>query len=81
MIGKEVSIITNSNIRYEGSLISIDGTTQKLTVKSVKQFGTEGRNAKEGKQEYTPPNLDTIYPCVEFTLGLVKSIAMIEKPG
>jgi len=62
-------------------LVSIDSTSNKLTVKQVRQFGTEGRNKAEGKQEYVPPNLDTVYPCVEFTIGLVKSIALIEKPG
>jgi len=27
LIGKDVSIITNSNIRYEGTLISLDSIT------------------------------------------------------
>lgn len=35
LLEKEISIITNSNIRYEGVLVKIDETTQKLTLKGV----------------------------------------------
>jgi small nuclear ribonucleoprotein (snRNP)-like protein len=36
LLDKEISIITNSNIRYEGVLVHIDEATQKLTLRGVR---------------------------------------------
>ena len=77
LVDKEISIITNSNIRYEGILVKIDESTQKLTLKSVKQLGTEGRNAEIGKPEVVPPT-DQVFPYVEFSVKLIKNISCNE---
>ena len=39
----KVSIITKSEIRYEGTLAAINPQQQNLTLKDVRSFGTEGR--------------------------------------
>lgn len=43
-IGARISLISNSNIRYEGTLFTVDPKEATVTLESVKCFGTEGRS-------------------------------------
>ena len=42
-IGSHISLISKSDIRYEGTLYTIDTQESTLALKEVKSFGTEGR--------------------------------------
>lgn len=43
MFNSKVSIITKSEIRYEGTLFQVNPQQQNLALKDVRSFGTEGR--------------------------------------
>ena len=58
IMNSKVSLITNSNIRYEGVMIKIKGVEKKLTLQDVKIMGTEGRNELEGQPEKPAPPED-----------------------
>jgi protein LSM14 len=36
-------LITNAQVRYEGTLVEVDKAERSMKLKSVKSFGTEGR--------------------------------------
>jgi len=42
-VGTKISLITTSDIRYEGILSEISRNDRTITVKSVRSYGTEGR--------------------------------------
>ena len=41
--GSIISLITNAQVRYEGTLISIDRKERSMHLKDVRSFGSEGR--------------------------------------
>ena len=43
VVGKNITLISKSEIRYEGKLDRIDATNSNITLSSVKCHGTEGR--------------------------------------
>jgi protein LSM14 len=52
-IGARISLVSRSEVRYEGILYNISTADSTLALSSVKAFGTEGRR-KDGPQ--VPPN-------------------------
>jgi protein LSM14 len=82
ILNKKVDLITNSNIRYEGVLIQIKTQDQRLLLKDVKSFGTEGRNG--GINEVpTPPADDphNLYAFVEFQIPMIKELYLAKILG
>jgi len=61
-IGCKISLISKSEIRYEGILHDINNVDSSLTVQNVKSYGTEGRK-KVGPQ--IPPSAE-IYDYIVF---------------
>ena len=61
-IGSKISLISKSEIRYEGILHDINNNDSSLTVQNVKSYGTEGRK-KVGPQ--IPPSAE-IYDYIVF---------------
>ena len=79
VIGSKISLITTSNIRYEGILVSIDSKTKVLTLKNVRSFGTEGRN--NGTNEIpAPAESDNSYEFIKFKVELIRSLNILTKP-
>ena len=69
-----VSIITKSEVRYEGTLFNINPAEQTLTLINVKSNGTEGRrpgNEISGSQE--------IFSSIVFKGNDIKDLQVIEK--
>lgn len=82
ILDKKVDLITNSNIRYEGVLIKIKTEDQRLLLKDVKSFGTEGRN--NGVNEVPTPSPDdpnNIYSFVEFQIPMIKELYLAKVQG
>ena len=61
-IGDIVSLITNAEQRYEGTLVVIDREKNTMSMKNVKAWGTEGR--KNGEDEVAPS--DKVLGSVKF---------------
>lgn len=81
ILNKNVDLITNSNIRYEGVLIKIKTEDKRLLLKDVKSFGTEGRN--NGINEVPTPPIDdpnNLYTFVEFQIPLIKELYLTKLP-
>lgn len=80
-VNSKVSLITNSNIRYEGILVQVKTQDKRLLLQNVKSFGTEGRN--NGVNEIPTPAADdpkNFYSLVEFQIPMIKELYIIEKP-
>jgi protein LSM14 len=43
ILGSYISLITKAESRYEGILTEVDREKKTMSLKNVKQFGTEGR--------------------------------------
>lgn len=71
ILNQKVSLITNSNIRYEGVLIYINSQEMKLTLQNVTQYGTEGRNEAQGKPEIPAQPEQNSFPFVEFSMSMI----------
>ncbi|KAL3670451.1 hypothetical protein V7S43_004770 [Phytophthora oleae] len=50
-IGSRISLVSKTDIRYEGFLFNIDTRQSTVALQSVRSFGTEGRRA-----EHVPPS-------------------------
>ena len=43
LVGSLIELITNAQVRYEGTLVEVDQAERSMKLKSVRSFGTEGR--------------------------------------
>ena len=75
-IGSKISLISRSEIRYEGILHSINNVDSSLTLQNVKSYGTEGRK-QIGPQ--IPPSAE-IYDYIMFKGTDIKDI-QIDQSG
>ncbi|KDN38708.1 hypothetical protein K437DRAFT_259315 [Tilletiaria anomala UBC 951] len=74
-IGALISLISKSDIRYQGILAQIDPAAATISLEQVKSFGTEGRLASQGRHsEEIPPAYDNVYEYVVFRAGDVKDL-------
>lgn len=68
-IGDIVSLVTNAEQRYEGTLVAVDSEKNTMSLKNVKAWGTEGR--KNGEEEVAPN--DKVLGSVKFKVHLIKA--------
>jgi protein LSM14 len=75
-IGSKISLISKSEIRYEGILYSLDLQEATISLSKVKSFGTEGRQTDRP----VPPK-DEIYEFIIFRGSDIKGIDVLEPPS
>jgi protein LSM14 len=73
-IGSQISLISKSDIRYEGTLHSIQAKEHTVSLSSVKSFGTEGRR---GDGQEIPPS-NEVYGLIIFRGSDIKDLTVIK---
>lgn len=78
--GSRISLISKNNIRYEGTLYSINEADAQVALQNVKSYGTEGRELLDttGKSTYVPPN-DIVHAYLLFRGQDIKDLHVHEK--
>jgi len=71
-IGSKISLVSNSEIRYEGILYTINTSESTIALQSVKTFGTEGRKIPE------IPASSEIYDFIIFRGQDIKDLTVLE---
>lgn len=65
----KIRIITNADIRYEGTLFNLNSSEKTISLKNVTAFGTEDRR----KDTFIPPS-NTVYEMVVFRSCEIKDL-------
>mmetsp|Transcript_119385 Transcript_119385/g.380725 ORF Transcript_119385/g.380725 Transcript_119385/m.380725 type:complete len:500 (-) Transcript_119385:664-2163(-) len=71
-IGSKISLITTSDIRYEGILYTLNREESTIAVQNVRSFGTEGRRCPE------VPMSNEIYDFIIFRGKDLKDLTVIQ---
>ncbi|KAG8345868.1 Scd6 like Sm domain [Trypanosoma vivax] len=75
--GSTISLITNSQIRYAGTLGEIDPAKNTVCLTNVSVFGTEGRAKEKGQME-VPAN-DQLFEQIVFRGSDIKELTVFEE--
>eukprot|EP00339_Tiarina_fusa_P013803 CAMPEP_0117075032 /NCGR_PEP_ID=MMETSP0472-20121206/52893_1 /TAXON_ID=693140 ORGANISM="Tiarina fusus, Strain LIS" /NCGR_SAMPLE_ID=MMETSP0472 /ASSEMBLY_ACC=CAM_ASM_000603 /LENGTH=437 /DNA_ID=CAMNT_0004800357 /DNA_START=15 /DNA_END=1328 /DNA_ORIENTATION=+ len=73
-IGSRVSLISKTDIRYEGILYSIDPTRMEVVLQNVQSFGTEDRPTEN------PIEATRFFPFISFPGDDIKELNVCESP-
>eukprot|EP00538_Stauroneis_constricta_P011465 CAMPEP_0119554644 /NCGR_PEP_ID=MMETSP1352-20130426/7068_1 /TAXON_ID=265584 /ORGANISM="Stauroneis constricta, Strain CCMP1120" /LENGTH=359 /DNA_ID=CAMNT_0007601259 /DNA_START=66 /DNA_END=1143 /DNA_ORIENTATION=+ len=65
LLGNRISLISKKNIRYEGTLYSINQANATVALQNVRAYGTEGREKEDPSTGYVAPQ-DSIHPYLLF---------------
>lgn len=74
-LGSKISLISKSEIRYEGILVDVNPQESTITFEQVRFFGTEGRRPGD---EIAP--MDKVFDCVVFRSADIKDLQVYEIP-
>lgn len=72
-IGSKISLITTSDIRYEGILYTLKSEESTIAVQNVRSFGTEGRRTPE------VPRSNEIYDFIIFRGKDLKDLTVLQE--
>eukprot|EP00124_Ichthyophonus_hoferi_P003878 Ihof_evm2s372 gene=Ihof_evmTU2s372 len=76
-LGSKIQLIAKNDIRYEGTLFTIDSAAATVTLTQVQAFGTEDRAGGENKV----PASDEICASQVFKAADIKDLIVLEAPG
>ena len=76
--GSKISLISKKNIRYEGTLYSINEADATVALQNVKSYGTEGREKMDEGCTFVPPQED-VHPYLLFRGQDIKDLHVHEK--
>ncbi|CBZ53905.1 hypothetical protein NCLIV_036870 [Neospora caninum Liverpool] len=74
-LGSRISLISNTEIRYEGILDSINAEQATVALRMVRSLGTEGRRHPED----IPPS-PQVYDCIVFKGSDIKDLTVCSEP-
>jgi protein LSM14 len=74
-LGSYLSLITKAESRYEGTLVEVDRIKKTMSLKDVKNMGTEGR--RNGVNELPPS--EGLLGMVKFRVDLIRTFEIIKK--
>ncbi|KAI9307443.1 Scd6-like Sm domain-containing protein [Cunninghamella echinulata] len=77
-IGSKISLISLSDIRYVGTLHSINTNDSTVSLENVRSFGTEGRR---GNPDDEVAASDTVFDFVVFRGSDIKDLQVFEAPS
>jgi protein LSM14 len=63
--GSRISLISKKNIRYEGTLYSINESNATVALQNVRSYGTEGREKLDPTSTFVAPQ-DSVHPYLLF---------------
>lgn len=75
LLGSKISLISKKNIRYEGTLYSINEADATVALQNVRVFGTEGRETEDG---IAVPASDQVHPYLLFRGQDIKDLHVHE---
>mmetsp|Transcript_8765 Transcript_8765/g.15884 ORF Transcript_8765/g.15884 Transcript_8765/m.15884 type:complete len:286 (+) Transcript_8765:136-993(+) len=78
LLGSRISLISKKNIRYEGTLYSINESDATVALQNVKSYGTEGREKTQEGCTFVPPQ-DAVHPYLLFRGCDIKDLHVHEK--
>jgi protein LSM14 len=76
--GSRISLVSKKNIRYEGTLYSINESDATVALQNVKSYGTEGREKTDEGCTFVPPQ-DDVHPYLLFRGQDIKDLHVHEK--
>jgi protein LSM14 len=76
--GSKISLVSKKNIRYEGTLYSINESDATVALQNVKSYGTEGREKTDEGCTFVPPQ-DDVHPYLLFRGQDIKDLHVHEK--
>jgi len=65
LLGSRISLISKKNIRYEGTLYSINESDATVALQNVRAYGTEGREGEADSETFVAPQ-DQVHPYLLF---------------
>jgi len=78
LLGNRISLISKKNIRYEGTLYSINEADATVALADVRSYGTEGREKLDPNAAYVPVQ-DAVHPYLLFRGCDIKDLHVHEK--
>lgn len=78
-IGCRITLISKSDIRYEGTLYTIDPKESTVALQNVTSFGTEDR-LKPGDGRNPVPSNPNVYEFIVFRATDIKDLQICERP-
>jgi len=78
LLGNRISLISKKNIRYEGTLYSINETNATVALQNVRSYGTEGREESDPATTFVAPQ-DAVHPYLLFRGCDIKDLHVHEK--
>jgi len=79
LLGNKISLISKKNIRYEGTLYSINEANATVALQNVKSYGTEGREKTDPDTAYVAPQ-EGIHAYLLFRGCDIKDLHVHETP-